>query len=180
MIDRFDGHLNQVDTGDKGCLLMLLFGTPVAHEDDEERAVRCCLERSAAGGPFRAGVTTGSAFCGEIGPELRRYYTVVGDSVNLASRLLQAARPGQLLIDGPTFDQVESEAVGERLQPMTVKGKAGPVTVWAVRAARDRQGSSCWSHCRSGSWSVVTPSCGSSIGWPGALCRPRTGAHPRR
>jgi class 3 adenylate cyclase/tetratricopeptide (TPR) repeat protein len=139
VIDRFGGHLNQVDTGDKGSLLMLLFGTPVAHEDDEERAVRCCLELlQMPGGPFRAGITTGSAFCGEIGSELRRYYTVVGDSVNLAARLLQAAQPGQLLIDGPTFDRVESGAVGERLQPITVKGKAGPVTAWAVRAARDR------------------------------------------
>jgi predicted ATPase/class 3 adenylate cyclase len=141
VIDRFGGHLNQVDTGDKGTLLMLLFGTPIAHEDDEERAVRCCLELlRMPGGPFRAGVTTGSAFCGEIGSELRRYYTVVGDSVNLASRLLQAAQPGQLLIDGPTFERVEAGAVGERLQPIAVKGKAGPVSAWAVRAARDRPG----------------------------------------
>jgi class 3 adenylate cyclase/tetratricopeptide (TPR) repeat protein len=141
VIGRYGGHLNQIDTGDKGNLLMLLFGTPVAYEDEEERAVRCCLELlRLPGGPFRAGVTTGSAFCGEIGSELRRYYTVVGDSVNLAARLLQAAQPGQLLIDGPTFDQVQSGAVGERLQPITVKGKAGPVSAWAVRAAWDRPG----------------------------------------
>jgi class 3 adenylate cyclase/predicted ATPase len=141
VIDRFGGHLNQVDTGDKGTLLMLMFGTPIAHEDDEERAVRCCLELlRMPGGPFRAGVTTGSAFCGEIGSELRRYYTVVGDSVNLAARLLQAAQPRQLLIDGPTFERVEAGTVGERLQPIMVKGKAGPVSAWAVRAARDRPG----------------------------------------
>jgi predicted ATPase/class 3 adenylate cyclase len=141
VIGRYGGHLNQVDTGDKGSVLMLLFGTPVAHEDDEERAVRCCLELlRLTGGPFRAGVTTGSAFCGEIGSELRRYYTVVGDSVNLASRLLQAAQPGQLLIDGPTFERVEAGTVGERLRPITVKGKAGPVSAWAVRAARERRG----------------------------------------
>jgi predicted ATPase/class 3 adenylate cyclase len=141
LIDRYGGHLNQVDTGDKGSLLMLLFGTPVTHEDDEERAVHSCLELlRMPGGPFRAGVTTGSSFCGEIGSELRRYYTVVGDSVNLAARLLQAAQPGQLLIDGPTFERVEAGAVGERLQPITVKGKTGPVSVWAVRATRDRPG----------------------------------------
>jgi class 3 adenylate cyclase/tetratricopeptide (TPR) repeat protein len=141
VIGRYGGHLNQVDTGDKGSVLMLFFGTPVAHEDDEERAVRCCLELlRLPGGPFRAGVTTGSAFCGEIGSELRRYYTVVGDSVNLASRLLQAAQPGQLLIDGPTFERVEAGTVGERLRPITVKGKAGPVSAWAIRAARERPG----------------------------------------
>jgi predicted ATPase/class 3 adenylate cyclase len=141
VIDRYGGHLNQVDTGDKGCVLMLLFGTPVAHEDDEERAIRCCLELlQLPGGPFRAGVTSGSAFCGEIGSELRRYYTVVGDSVNLASRLLQAAQSGQLLIDGPTFERVEAAAVGERLRPITVKGKIGALSAWAVRTARERPG----------------------------------------
>jgi predicted ATPase/class 3 adenylate cyclase len=140
-IGRYGGHLGQVDTGDKGNLLMIWFGAPVAHEDDEERAVLCSLELlRLPGGPFRAGVTTGYAFCGEIGSELRRYYTVVGDSVNLAARLLQAAQPGQLLIDGPTFGRVEAGAVGERLRPITVKGKAGPVTAWAVRAVRERPG----------------------------------------
>jgi class 3 adenylate cyclase/tetratricopeptide (TPR) repeat protein len=141
VIDRYGGHLNQVDTGDKGSLLMLMFGAPVAHEDDEERAVHCCLELlRLPGGPFRVGITTGLVFCGEIGSNLRRYYTVVGDSVNLAARLLQAAQPGQLLIDGPTFQRVEAGAVGERLQPIIVKGKAGPVNAWAVRAARERPG----------------------------------------
>jgi class 3 adenylate cyclase/tetratricopeptide (TPR) repeat protein len=140
-IDRYGGHLSQVDTGDKGSLLMLTFGAPVAHEDDPERAVGCCLELlRLPGGPFRAGVTTGSVFCGEIGSELRRHYTVVGDSVNLAARLLQEAQAGQLLIDAPTFERVESSAVGERLQPITVKGRTGPVTAWAVRATRDRPG----------------------------------------
>jgi class 3 adenylate cyclase len=141
VIHQYGGLLSQVDTGDKGSVLMLLFGTPVAHEDDEERAVRCCLELlRLPGGPFRAGVTTGSVFCGEIGSELRRYYTVMGDSVNLASRLLQAAQPGQLLLDGATFERVQVRAVGERLRPFTVKGKAGPVSAWAVRAARERPG----------------------------------------
>ena len=140
-IGRYGGHLGQVDTGDKGNLLMICFGAPVAHEDDEERAVLGSLELlRLPGGPFRAGITTGSVFCGEIGSELRRHYTVVGDSVNLAARLLQAAQPGQLLIDGPTFGRVEAGAVGERLRPITVKGKAGPVTAWAVRAVRERPG----------------------------------------
>src|SRR5436190_1828646 len=53
---RWDGHLRQVDVGDKGSLLVLAFGAPVRHEDHEERAVRCCLELLALpGGPFRVG-----------------------------------------------------------------------------------------------------------------------------
>jgi class 3 adenylate cyclase/tetratricopeptide (TPR) repeat protein len=139
VIDRYGGYLRQVATGDKGSLLVVSFGAPVSHEDDEERAVRCCLELlRLPGGPFRAGVTTGFVFCGEVGSNSRREYAVIGDSVNLASRLLQAARPGQLLIDRPTHDRVRDTTVYDELAPIRVKGKSGPVDVWSVRAVRDR------------------------------------------
>lgn len=68
-IDRHGGYLLQIDTGDKGNLLVVCFGTPTAHEDDEERAVRCCLEL-LAGQASRAGLTTAFVFCGEIGCRL--------------------------------------------------------------------------------------------------------------
>jgi len=139
VIDRYDGHLRQVATGDKDSLMLVYFGAPVSHENDEERAVRCSLELLALpGGPARAGVTTGSAYCGEVGSDTRREYAVIGDSVNLASRLMQAAEPGQLLVDRPTHDQVRDTTVHDGLEPITVKGKTGRIDVWAVRAARDR------------------------------------------
>jgi predicted ATPase/class 3 adenylate cyclase len=138
-IDRYGGHLHQVATGDKGSLLVAFFGAPVSHENDEERAVRCGLELlQLPGGPFRAGVTTGSVYCGEVGSDTRREYAVIGDSVNLAARLMQAAKPGQLLIDRPTHDRVHDTTVHDRLKPIIVKGKAGRIDLWTVRAARDR------------------------------------------
>jgi predicted ATPase/class 3 adenylate cyclase len=140
VMDRYGSHLRQVDTGDKGSLLVAFFGAPVSHEDDEERAVNCCLELlQLPGGPFRAGVTTGSAYCGEVGSDTRREYTVIGDSVNLAARLMQAAKPGQLLIDRPTHDRVRDSTVLDRLEPISVKGKAGRIDVWAVLAVREWQ-----------------------------------------
>jgi class 3 adenylate cyclase len=73
LIDRYGGHLRQVATGDKGALLVVCFGAPVSHEDDEERAVRCCLELlRLPGWSLRAGVTTGSVYCGEVGSNSRR------------------------------------------------------------------------------------------------------------
>jgi class 3 adenylate cyclase/tetratricopeptide (TPR) repeat protein len=139
VIDRYDGHLHQVLTGDKGNLLIVSFGAPVSHEDDEERAVHCCLELlGLPGGPFRAGITTGFVYCGEIGSDTRRAYTVIGDSVNLAARLMQVARPGQLLVDEATSQRVSKTTVQDRLEPVTVKGKAEPVRVWTVHAVRDR------------------------------------------
>jgi predicted ATPase/class 3 adenylate cyclase len=139
VVDRYEGHLRQVACGDKGTVLVAFFGAPVGHEDDEDRAVRCGLELlQLPGGPFRAGVTTGSVYCGEVGSDIRREYAVIGDSVNLAARLLQAARPGQLLVDRPTYDRVRDTTVHDGLEPVAVKGKAGRIDVWAVRAVHDR------------------------------------------
>jgi class 3 adenylate cyclase len=139
VIDRYDGHLHQVHTGDKGNLLIVSFGAPVSHEDDEERAVRCCLELlGLPDGAVAAGVTTGYAYCGEVGSDTRREYAAIGHSVNLAVRLLQAARPGQLLIDAPTHERVAETAIQDHLEPVTVKGKTGTIDVWAVRAVHDR------------------------------------------
>jgi predicted ATPase/class 3 adenylate cyclase len=139
VIDRYGGHLRQVATGDTGSLLVTFFGAPVSHENDEERAVRCSLELlQLPGGPFRAGLTTGSVYCGEVGSDTRREYAVIGDSVNLAARLMQAAKPGQLLIDRPTHDRVHSTTVQDRLEPITVKGKAGRIDIWMVRTVHDR------------------------------------------
>jgi predicted ATPase/class 3 adenylate cyclase len=139
VIDRYDGYLRQVATGDKGSLLLAYFGAPVSHENDEERAVRCSLELFAlSGGPFRVGVTTGYVYCGEVGSDARREYAVIGDSVNLAARLMQAAELGQLLIDRPTHSQVRDTTVHDGLEPISVKGKTGRIDVWAVQAVHDR------------------------------------------
>jgi class 3 adenylate cyclase/tetratricopeptide (TPR) repeat protein len=139
VIARYDGYLHQIATGDKGTLLIAYFGAPVSHEDDEERAVRCCLQLlRLPGGALCAGVTTGFVYCGEAGSQSRRTYTVIGDSVNLAARLMWAARPGQLLIDGTTHARVRETTTEDRLEPVTVKGRAGHVDVWSVRAVRER------------------------------------------
>jgi class 3 adenylate cyclase/tetratricopeptide (TPR) repeat protein len=139
VIDGYGGHLRQVATGDKGSLLLACFGAPVSHEDDEERAVHCCLELlQLPGGPFRAGVTTGFVYCGEVGSNSRREYSVIGDSVNLAARLMQAAEPGQLLIDRPTHERVRDSTVHDELAAIRVKGKSGPIDVWTVHAVRNR------------------------------------------
>jgi class 3 adenylate cyclase/tetratricopeptide (TPR) repeat protein len=139
LVDRYGGHLHQVATDGRASLLVVSFGAPVSHEDDEERAVSCCLELlRLPGEPVCAGVTTGSTFCGQVGSDIRRTYTVIGDSVNLAARLMQAAAPGQLLIDRATRERVKETVVHGRVAALAVKGKAGPVDAWTVSALRDR------------------------------------------
>ena len=71
----------------------MLFGAPLAYENDVERANHCALElRNLPAVEARIGINTGFVFCGLIGSAARQEYTVIGDVVNLASRLMQAAQ----------------------------------------------------------------------------------------
>ena len=122
--------------------MVAFFGAPVGHEDDEERAVRCGLELlGLPGGPYRAALATGAVYCGEVGTDARSEYAVIGDSVNLAARLLGAAADGQLLVDRATYERIRQHTVHERLAPLAVKGKTGAIDVWAVRSMREQPAS---------------------------------------
>lgn len=128
---RYDGYLSQVDMGDKGSKYVVLFGAPIAHENDEERAVRCALELSRL--PHcvaRFGVNTGRLYCGSVGSLARQEYTVMGDAMNLAARLMQAAQPRQILAGETTHQPAAGRFTWRALEPMTVKGKAAPVAVF--------------------------------------------------
>ncbi len=131
-----------------GDAVMAVWGTPVAHEDDAERAVRAALEIVAAvtvfgeevGAPnlrARAGVVTGRVAALEDPAE----GIVVGDRVNTASRLQSSAEPGTVLVDEVTR-QVTSAAIAyEDAGEHTLKGKAEPLHLWrAVRVVAGVRG----------------------------------------
>src|SRR5215210_2365147 len=118
--------------------VMAIFGAPVAHEDDEERAVRAGLgmqdamsEVNAglpAGAHFalRVGVNTGEVLAGAVGDA----YTVVGDTVHVASRLQGPARPGSVTVGERTMRATDAAVEYETLEPLDLKGKAEPVPAW--------------------------------------------------
>src|SRR5437870_7999957 len=113
-----------------GDAVMAVFGVPVVHEDDALRACRSAMEMREAfaglGIEGRIGVTTGEVV---TGTEER---LATGDALNVAARLEQAAEPGEILIGEETFrltrDAVEVEAVA----PLSLKGKAEPVTAYPL------------------------------------------------
>src|SRR6188472_2420486 len=130
-VERYGGTVDKY-IGDN---VMALFGAPVAHEDDAERAVRAGLGMQGAmaevnealpvGVHFdlRVGVNTGEVLAGSVG----RDYTVIGDTVNVAARLQSAARPGSVTVGERTM-RATSEAVHyEELEPLELKGKSAPV-----------------------------------------------------
>jgi class 3 adenylate cyclase/tetratricopeptide (TPR) repeat protein len=118
--------------------VMAIFGAPVAHEDDAERAVRAGLgmqsamdevnESLPAGVHFdlRVGVNTGEVLAGAVG----RNYTVVGDTVNVAARLQSAARPGSVTVGERTMRATSGAVRYEPLEPLELRGKSAPVAAW--------------------------------------------------
>jgi class 3 adenylate cyclase/tetratricopeptide (TPR) repeat protein len=137
-IQRFGGTLDKF-VGDGA---MAVFGAPVAHEDDPERALRCALGILAAVHPLdlavRIGVTTGEALvtptpAGET-------EGVVGDVVNTASRLQGVAPADGVVVGEATFRATSRAFDFERLDPVRVKGKAEPLAVWRLLGPRSRTG----------------------------------------
>lgn len=134
IIHKYGGFLNKIDMGDKGSKYIILFGAPVGHEDDEVRAVNCAAElRGIADYPIRVGINTGFVYSGQVGAAVRQEYTVMGDHVNLAARLMQAAAPGQILIAPNTWQTVKSRFITEALPPMRVKGKTEAIVPYALQ-----------------------------------------------
>ena len=128
IVERYDGYLNKIDMGDKGSKAVILFGAPIAHEDDSGRALRCALEiRGLPQADVHIGINTGYAFCGQVGSPERQEYTVMGDAVNLAARLMQAASGGQILVSEYTRKATRRPFSWEAERSLTVKGKSQPV-----------------------------------------------------
>ena len=135
---RFEGSINKISVDDKGASLIAVLGLPpLGHIDDPERAVRAAVAMRqvliAAGHECSIGITTGLAFCGSIGNAQRREYTVMGNIVNLAARLMQAAKApghGGLLCDEPTWTAAQRRLKFETLPPIQVKGRSAPVAIF--------------------------------------------------
>jgi class 3 adenylate cyclase/tetratricopeptide (TPR) repeat protein len=139
---RFGGVVNKLDMGDKGAKALLLFGSPRALENKEEMASRAALEL-LQGGSFahawalRMGLTAAPLFTGPVGSSGRREFTVMGDGINLAARLMQAALPGQVLCDGRVARAASGRLHFEGLPPITVKGKRDPVPLFVPLGERE-------------------------------------------
>ncbi len=139
---KYGGAVLGCDLSASGEKVLLAFGAPVAHEDDDERAVRCALELRAelkvSGLPLtqRMGINTGPVFSGDVGSPDRKEYTVMGDSVNLAARLMSAAREGEILIGRSTRQGLGEGFALLESQPIMVKGKRAPVALYSVEGTK--------------------------------------------
>jgi len=122
------------DIDHDGGKVILVAGAPNAMGDDEGRmllALRSIVDAETTV-PIRIGVNKGHVFAGDIGPAYRRTYTVMGDAVNLAARVMSMAVPGQILATGPVLDASSVAFNAVALEPFMVKGKKDPVHAFMV------------------------------------------------
>ncbi|MEO8311303.1 MAG: adenylate/guanylate cyclase domain-containing protein [Caldimonas sp.] len=142
VIDRFDAYPEKFI----GDAVVAVFGAPVAHEDDPQRALRAALEmhacaaelnerwRDQLGGPLalHIGIDTGRVVAGHLGTSADAAYAVTGDAVNTAARLQSAAGAGQSLVSPATHQLTQREFAFEAAGTLALKGKAEPLQVWRL------------------------------------------------
>lgn len=157
MNDCFDG-LGSVIAGHGGHIdkyigdsIMAVFGAPIAHDDDPERAGDAALAmqsfmrgfsssleaRMGFGLKLRIGLNSGMVLAGGVGANLRRDYSVMGDTVNTASRLEGAATPGSVLVSGEFRRRVATLFEFGPVRNLVLRGKAQPVEAFELLGARE-------------------------------------------
>jgi class 3 adenylate cyclase/tetratricopeptide (TPR) repeat protein len=138
-IDAFGGRVDKII----GDAIVALFGAPLAHEDDAERAVRAALRMQhtldrasnelGVSVRMRVGVNTGEVLVGAL--RAGGDYTAMGDVVNTANRMQAAAEPGSVLVGAATYAATRRVVRYEPLEPINAKGREEPVAVWRAVAA---------------------------------------------
>ncbi len=149
IVEKYGGDVDKF----LGDAIMVVFGAPVAHGNDPERACRAALEMVKAikefgfvetpKGPVEInmsiGVNTGEVVALNVGSEKRMEYTVMGDNVNLASRLEGVARAGEVIISDSTYRYVKDIFEVEKLEPVKVKGKEKPIQIYKLTGLKEER-----------------------------------------
>jgi len=143
-IERYEGTMTRVIVDDKGTNVLSAWGVPGRqHEDDAARALWAALAIADAlrdaGVGCACGITTGRVLCALSGGGSRYEYTVTGEVVNLAARLMVAAQAG-VLCDAATRHAASGSFDFEDLAPIPLKGIDTPVPVARPLSSRVRQG----------------------------------------
>jgi adenylate cyclase len=139
---KYDGTLDKF-VGDE---IMALFGAPVSHSDDPIRAVQTAIEMRDVLSVFNQerakqalppiqvgmGINTGECIAGYLGSSQALDYTVIGDAVNVASRLCSVAKEGEIMISESTYNWVKDLVLVQECPPAVVKGKSKPLINYNV------------------------------------------------
>ena len=129
-----------------GDAIMAVFGTPIEYKDDAFKAVKCAIEMQKTVKKFNEkrrqkdkielnvgiGINTGEAVAGNMGSPERMDYTVIGDVINTASRIVSLAPAGVIYINESVYREVENEIKAKKIEPVKVKGKIKLLNLFSV------------------------------------------------
>ncbi len=145
LIFRYEGTLDRF-AGDG---IMIIFNDPIPCDDHTERAVQLALDMRDQVGKlsvqwqrkghklgFGVGIASGYATLGQIGFEHRREYTAIGSVINLASRLCDEARPGQIVIGQRAFSAIEHCVESTPIGELSLKGFTAPIAAYEINGWR--------------------------------------------
>lgn len=149
IVEKYEGDVDKF----LGDAIMVVFGAPVAHKDDPERAIRAGLEMIKAIKELgiiktpkgdveinmSIGINTGEVVALNMGSDKRMEYTVMGDNVNLSARLEVVAGSGEIIISDRTYKFVKDIFKFEKLQPVKVKGKEKPIQIYKVIGIKEEK-----------------------------------------
>ncbi len=143
IVFKYDGTLDKY-LGDG---MMVIFGAPADRPDNARRAVECALEMQKASIEFSrrrradniytidgigVGVNTGEVVVGNIGSQKHKEYTIIGDNVNLAARIVSIALVNQVLISETTYQELADRLEVKKKETVKLKGKTEPVNVYEI------------------------------------------------
>jgi adenylate cyclase len=142
IIFKYEGTLDKF----VGDAIMVVWGAPVAHADDPIRGAKTAVEMMAAlddlnrarrgrGQPpllVGIGINTGEGVAGYMGSTKKMEYTVIGNTVNVASRLCSKAAPGEIIVSEMTYSRLAGGFPGEALPPAMVKGISKPLKTFRI------------------------------------------------
>ncbi len=148
-VEQFGGVINKIDLAEHGDKIVVLFGAPQTHEDDAERAVRAGLAMQAALEHIRCtlpqqmgmgdlcleqqiGINYGYVFAGYVGTRWRHEYTVMGDEVNLAARIMTVSSSGTVSVSSAVQHCVQAFFALTSRGEVRLKGKSAPVPIFDV------------------------------------------------
>ncbi len=165
-IEQFGGVVNKLDVADEGIKLVAIFGAPAAYEDHAERAARAALamrdhldgveqqiedllrmedggSRSILHPPSsilkqKIGLNLGAVFAGNVGSAVRKEYTVMGDAVNVAARVMSKAAWGEIWCSAAAAQALGARMSCEPRGSIALKGKAVPLPLFRLVGERDR------------------------------------------
>ena len=130
----YGGYLNKIDFGDKGGVALILFGAPISHENNIERALNFILQirKNITDLKFRTGITYGTVYAGIMGGEERCEYTAIGDIVNLSARYMMKAEWNEFWISENIVKKVNRIYEFKKAGDFEFKGKTGEIPVYEL------------------------------------------------